>query len=156
MPDAIFARPCLRVINFNYRYTEIPSPPLRITAGMVAYIYMNLLILEDIREGSGVIKFVRRNGEAATVAARAGASMLELCRDAGIDELDALCGGNCSCATCHIQLDAEGYALFPAPEDDEADLLDGCGHRTAHSRLACQLVLPNDGVEMVVIIAPEG
>ncbi len=102
-----------------------------------------------------MIRFVQRNGEATTVAARAGLSMLELCRDAGIDELDALCGGNCSCATCHVQLDAEGYALFPAPENDEADLLDGCEHRATHSRLACQLILPNDDIDIVVIIAPE-
>jgi hypothetical protein len=34
MPDATLA-PRLRVINFNYRHSEIPSPPLRITAGMV-------------------------------------------------------------------------------------------------------------------------
>jgi 2Fe-2S ferredoxin len=102
-----------------------------------------------------VIRLVQRNGEATIVAARAGMSMLELCRDAGIDELDALCGGNCSCATCHVQLDAGGYALFPAPEIDEADLLDGCDHRTAHSRLACQLILPDDEVDLVVTIAPE-
>jgi 2Fe-2S ferredoxin len=119
-------------------------------------ISINALILQDIRKGSGVIKFVQRNGATATAAPRAGASMLELCRDAGIDELDALCGGNCSCATCHIQLDAEGYALFPAPDDDEADLLNGCDHQTAHSRLACQLILPSDKVEVVAILHQRG
>jgi 2Fe-2S ferredoxin len=34
-----------------------------------------------------------------------GRTVMEVIRDAGFDELLALCGGCCSCATCHVYVD---------------------------------------------------
>jgi 2Fe-2S ferredoxin len=86
-----------------------------------------------------------RAGETRALEPSAGLSAMEAIRDAGIDELMALCGGVCSCATCHVHVDSEFAALLPAMSEDENDLLDSSSHRDARSRLACQIRL-NDAL----------
>jgi 2Fe-2S ferredoxin len=80
---------------------------------------------------------------------------MELIRDSGMDELLALCGGCCSCATCHVIIDDASAAKLPAMSDDENDLLDSSDHRTANSRLSCQVNVTPDLDGMSVTIAPE-
>jgi 2Fe-2S iron-sulfur cluster binding domain len=50
---------------------------------------------------------------------------MENIRNAGFDELAALCGGTCACATCHVIVDPSWQALLPPLSDDENELLDG-------------------------------
>ena len=64
---------------------------------------------------------------------------MEAIRDNGFDELLALCGGCCSCATCHVHVDPEFADLLPAMTGDEDDLLDSSDDRDATSRLSCQI-----------------
>ena len=96
-----------------------------------------------------------RDGETRTLEAAAGVSVMEVIRDSGIDELLALCGGVCSCATCHVHVDpAFAGAVVPITED-ESDLLDGSSHRDDRSRLSCQIRM-NDAISgLRVTIAPE-
>ena len=44
---------------------------------------------------------VNRAGDESVIEAETGLSVMEAIRDNGFDELLALCGGCCSCATCH-------------------------------------------------------
>ena len=46
-----------------------------------------------------------REGETSEIAVGEGLTVMEAIRDNGFDELLALCGGCCSCATCHIHVD---------------------------------------------------
>ena len=87
---------------------------------------------------------------------QAGLSVMEIIRDNGVDELLALCGGCCSCATCHVYVDAAFADILPAMSSDENDLLDGSSHRTARSRLSCQLPFGEALAGLAVTIAPEG
>jgi 2Fe-2S ferredoxin len=80
---------------------------------------------------------------------------MEVVRDAGIDELLAICGGSCSCSTCHIYVDAAALALLPPIGPDEDDLLDSSDHRTERSRLACQVPFTAAIEGISVTIAPE-
>jgi 2Fe-2S ferredoxin len=80
-----------------------------------------------------------RSGETREVEAQAGLSVMEAIRDNGFDELLALCGGCCSCATCHVHVDDEFLPLLPAMTADEDDLLDSSDDRNASSRLSCQI-----------------
>ncbi|WP_374942678.1 2Fe-2S iron-sulfur cluster-binding protein [Sphingomonas sp.] len=80
-----------------------------------------------------------REGEEREIDGEAGLSVMEVIRDAGIDELLALCGGCCSCATCHVHVDPAFVALLPAMSPDEDDLLDSTADRDATSRLSCQV-----------------
>ncbi len=80
---------------------------------------------------------------------------MEAVRDAGIDELLALCGGVCSCATCHVHVDCEFAAMLPEMSEDENDLLDSSSHRDERSRLACQIRLTDALWGLRVSIAEE-
>lgn len=80
---------------------------------------------------------------------------MEAIRDAGLDELMALCGGCCSCATCHIYVDPDFHDRLPKISEDENDLLDSSDHRAQASRLSCQLQLTADLDGLTVRIAPE-
>ncbi|MEO8723689.1 MAG: 2Fe-2S iron-sulfur cluster-binding protein [Sphingobium sp.] len=98
---------------------------------------------------------VTREGEEQTFEGEAGLSVMEVIRDNGVDELLALCGGCCSCATCHVYVDASFADKLPAISEDESDLLDSSDHRNDSSRLSCQLQLSNDLDGLKVTIAPE-
>ncbi|MGH6780739.1 MAG: 2Fe-2S iron-sulfur cluster-binding protein [Sphingomonadaceae bacterium] len=98
---------------------------------------------------------VTRDGEEQTLAAAEGLSIMEVTRDGGIDELLALCGGCCSCATCHIYVDPGFADRLPPMSADENDLLDGSDHRNANSRLCCQIVMSEALSGLRVVIAPE-
>ena len=82
---------------------------------------------------------VTRDGEEREIDGEAGLSVMEVIRDAGIDELLALCGGCCSCATCHVHVDPAFADTLPAIGPDEDDLLDSTSDRDATSRLSCQI-----------------
>ena len=98
---------------------------------------------------------VNRAGEEQTVEGDVGLSVMEVIRDNGFDELLALCGGCCSCATCHVYVDPAFSEKLPAISEDESDLLDSSDHRTDDSRLSCQLVLQDDLDGLRITIAPE-
>ncbi|WP_404476840.1 2Fe-2S iron-sulfur cluster-binding protein [Novosphingobium sp. BL-52-GroH] len=98
---------------------------------------------------------VDRAGRESQIDASDGASVMEAVRDAGMDELLALCGGCCSCATCHVFIDDDWFDAVGAPEGDENDLLDSSEHRTAHSRLSCQVRMTSARDGLRIVIAPE-
>lgn len=81
-----------------------------------------------------------RDGEERTIEGQSGLSVMEVLRDGGVDEILALCGGCCSCATCHVHVDPADFAKLPPMGADEDDLLDSTGDRDATSRLSCQIV----------------
>jgi len=84
-----------------------------------------------------------------------GISVMEAIRDNGFDELLALCGGCCSCATCHVYVDPAFSGKLPAISEDENDLLDSSDHRNDSSRLSCQLHVSDAVDGLRVTIAPE-
>ena len=96
-----------------------------------------------------------RNGNTSSVDATDGLSVMEMVRDAGYDDMLALCGGCCSCATCHVYVDPAFADRLLAPSDDENDLLDSSDHRRPTSRLSCQLVFNGELDGLKVQIAPE-
>lgn len=98
---------------------------------------------------------VNRAGEEKTVEAEAGHSVMEVIRDNGFDELLALCGGCCSCATCHVKVDAAFADKIPAMTEDEDDLLDSSDERGEGSRLSCQIEMTDELDGMKVVIASE-
>jgi len=98
---------------------------------------------------------VNRAGEERTVEASEGLSVMEAIRDNGFDELLALCGGCCSCATCHIHVDADWADKLTPMSEDENDLLDSSDYRSATSRLSCQIKLTAALDGLKVAIAPE-
>ncbi|MCX5542125.1 2Fe-2S iron-sulfur cluster-binding protein [Paraburkholderia sp. CNPSo 3076] len=96
-----------------------------------------------------------REGEVYELAAQVGMSVMEIIRDAGLDELLALCGGCCSCATCHIYVEGGPTEALAEITDQENDLLDSSDHRSDKSRLSCQLTYSDALAGLRVQIAPK-
>ena len=101
------------------------------------------------------INVIDRSGTRKAVEAAEGVSLMEVIRDEGFDELLALCGGCCSCATCHVHVDPAFAGKLPEMTEDESDLLDGSDHRDENSRLSCQIEITGDLDGITVTIAEE-
>jgi ferredoxin, 2Fe-2S len=98
---------------------------------------------------------VTRDGQEREVNGGDGLSVMEVIRESGIDELLAICGGCCSCATCHVHVDPEFAAKLPPMGMDEDDLLDSSSDRDERSRLSCQIPFTPDLDGLRVTIAAE-
>jgi 2Fe-2S ferredoxin len=96
-----------------------------------------------------------RDGTEHRLEGAEGVSVMEVMRAGGIDEVVALCGGCCSCATCHVYVDAGDLARLPPMSADENDLLDSSEHRGDGSRLSCQLRFGAGLDGLGVKVAPE-
>jgi 2Fe-2S ferredoxin len=96
-----------------------------------------------------------RDGTEHVVEARAGWSVMENIRDNGFDELLALCGGCCSCATCHVHVDPDWLERVGPRGADEDDLLDTSDYKIERSRLSCQIEFTAALDGLRVQIAPE-
>lgn len=101
------------------------------------------------------IHVTNRYGETTAIDAQNGNSVMETLRDAGFDEVLALCGGSCSCATCHVHVAAGWVGKLSPISADEDDLLDSSDHRTTASRLSCQLEVSDELDGLQLTIAPE-
>ena len=82
---------------------------------------------------------VDRDGRLHEIEAKPGLKIMEILR-----ELDygvaAICGGLCSCATCHIYVDEQWAERLPKRQSDELELLTELpDYRAATSRLSCQV-----------------
>jgi 2Fe-2S ferredoxin len=101
-----------------------------------------------------MVRVIDRDGNERELEAPSGATLMEPLRDMD-DGVAAICGGMCSCATCHVYVDAEWVARLPAAMSDESDMLGDLVSRRPQSRLSCQIVL-NDALSgLKVAIAPE-
>lgn len=98
---------------------------------------------------------IGRDGATKTFRGAVGVSVMENIREAGFDELLALCGGCCACATCHVYVDPAFAQLLPEQGEDENDLLDSSSYRTEASRLSCQIKFTEALDGLKVTIAPE-
>ncbi|MDG5498027.1 2Fe-2S iron-sulfur cluster-binding protein [Niveispirillum sp. BGYR6] len=101
------------------------------------------------------ITVTTRDGRERQLDAAIGNSLMEALRDGDVDELLALCGGCCSCATCHVHIDPAQVHLTGPMGADESDLLSGSDHRQENSRLSCQVKITQAMDGLRVTIAPE-
>ena len=101
------------------------------------------------------ITVVDQSGSEKAIEAPEGRTLMEVIRDNGFDELLALCGGCCSCATCHVHIDPAFMDKLPKMSEDENDLLDSSDHRNEFSRLSCQVPVTSALAGLKVTIAQE-
>ncbi len=101
-----------------------------------------------------LLRVVDRDGVEHEVDAKTGLKVMETLR-----ELDygvaAICGGMCSCATCHVYVDPQWLAKLPAPMSDERELLSELSHHEVNSRLSCQIEFTQALAGLRVTIAPD-
>lgn len=96
-----------------------------------------------------------REGERHEVEANEGDTLMETLRefDWGVA---AICGGMCSCGTCHVFIEEADREKFPAMDVDEEDLVDMLEFsRDGESRLSCQLTLTAEHNGIALELAPD-
>jgi len=103
-----------------------------------------------------VLSITSSTGVTRDVESAAGFSVMEVIRNAGFDDLLALCGGCCSCATCHVIVHPDDVGKLAPMSSDENDLLDSSDERTETSRLSCQIPFGPALDGLRVTIAKEG
>jgi 2Fe-2S ferredoxin len=87
------------------------------------------------------VRYIEPGGREHTLELNAGSSLMRAAVDAGIDGIEAQCGGNCACATCHCYVQPAWLDKLPPPSDDERLMLSNvAAERRSNSRLSCQLV----------------
>jgi ferredoxin, 2Fe-2S len=101
------------------------------------------------------VTFVEHNGTRHEVQASAGLSLMRAAVDHNVPGIDADCGGQCACATCHVYVQAPWLGLLPAPSAMERDMLGFTSEPRSGSRLACQIPV-TEALDGLVVDLPDG
>jgi ferredoxin, 2Fe-2S len=91
------------------------------------------------------VTYVSALGDESVIIGQVGESVMAAAVRNGVPGIIGECGGNISCATCHVWVRDEFRDLVGEPGDLEDDLLDlGVSERRDCSRLSCQIVLTDE------------
>jgi 2Fe-2S ferredoxin len=95
-----------------------------------------------------------REGETLAVEAQSGISIMENIRDLS-QSVDAICGGLCSCATCHVLIEPEWQTRLHPRSYEESMLLENSRNFDAErSRLSCQILMSDALDGLILEVAP--
>lgn len=101
------------------------------------------------------ITYVSTDGDREEVELAAGTTLKDGALDNGIDGIEAECGGNAMCATCHVYVDGAWMDKLPERSEVEDELLDSTAcERTDASRLSCQIRVTEE-LDGLVVHLPE-
>lgn len=100
------------------------------------------------------VTFIQFSGEETTVDGTIGDSVMKIATDNLVPGIDADCGGECSCATCHVLIPEAWLEKVGVAREQENSMLDLNPDRQDNSRLSCQIELTND-LDGLVVNIPE-
>ena len=101
-----------------------------------------------------IIVFVEHDGTVHEVDVEPGSSLMRAAIDNLVPGIDADCGGECSCATCHVVLTDDWFQKLGSPAVREEEMLDMNPERQATSRLSCQIPVSEE-LEGIEVQLPE-
>ena len=101
-----------------------------------------------------MIYVVDREGVQHELEAGEGNSVMEVIRDAGLP-VEAICGGQCVCTTCHVYVDEEWKDKLENMQEMEKVLVEDSGSYQENSRLSCQIDYSDAINGLKVTLAPE-
>jgi ferredoxin, 2Fe-2S len=103
------------------------------------------------------ITYIEYNGREHRVELPVGRSVMRGAVDNNIPGIDADCGGECACATCHVYVDAAWLEKtgLPAPGSQEASMLSFAATAQPNSRLSCQITA-SEALDGLIVRMPEG
>ena len=104
---------------------------------------------KEEKRGNGLPQVNDPAGNTHVLEAVEGWRVMELIREHGLP-IEAMCGGACACATCHVHVAPDWAERLHAPRDDEEAMLDQLPAVEPTSRLSCQLIWDKhlDGLEV--------
>ena len=70
------------------------------------------------------IHFQATDGSVTSLEGETGRSVMEVATANGVSAIEADCGGNCACGTCHVIVDEGWIDRLPAPAAMERDMLE--------------------------------
>jgi ferredoxin, 2Fe-2S len=100
------------------------------------------------------INFISSKGVLQKADAVAGETLMECAKKNEIHEIEAECGGGCSCATCHVYIHKEWLDKLEKPSEMEEDMLDFAFNVKENSRLSCQIKI-EDVLDGLTLETPE-
>lgn len=96
---------------------------------------------------------IDRDGAAHQVAAETGEVLMHVLRDQ-VDPMIGICGGEISCGTCLVRLNAEWTERIAIAGADETEMLEALG-AGENTRLSCQVKLDDTADNMQAMILRE-
>ena len=92
--------------------------------------------------------FIDHAGESRTVEGAEGENLMRVAVLNDVPGIDADCGGECACATCHVFVDDAWLDKCGEPTELETSMLSFAATAQPNSRLACQIILTSalDGI----------
>ena len=102
----------------------------------------------------GTVYATDREGLLHTLPARRGTNLMEILRNANLP-VEAICGGQCICSTCHIYVDEAWSARLKPRGEAEQVMVEDTGHFQPNSRLACQVDYDDSLDGLRLALAPE-
>ena len=87
--------------------------------------------------------YVMPDGQKHAVQTNPGQSVMSAAVRAGVPGIDGVCGGNCTCVTCHVYVGREWLSSLVEQSSMEESMLDFADDVRDTSRLACQIPLLN-------------
>lgn len=94
-------------------------------------------------------------GPSRSIRCETGQSLMLAALDAGIEGIEADCGGILNCATCHVYVREPHFShLLPAGGAEQDMLEFTASPRQANSRLSCQIPL-TDSLDGMAVDIPE-
>jgi ferredoxin, 2Fe-2S len=91
------------------------------------------------------LHLIAASGEATTLQAKTGDSLMQAAVSANVAGIEADCGGLMTCATCHVYVREPFASRLPPPQDDELGMLEfTAAERRPTSRLSCQITLADE------------
>ena len=102
----------------------------------------------------GTITVIDREDVEHSVEARAGLTLMEILRELDYG-VTAICGGMCSCATCHVYIDPAWQERLPTRQSDEKELVSELTGCRENSRLSCQIEFREEFSGLKLTLAPE-
>lgn len=100
------------------------------------------------------ITFVKHDGEELSYEADNGLSVMNIAVDNLVPGIDADCGGECNCATCHVYVDEKWWDKVGTTNSTEEAIMSLNPDRQTTSRLSCQIKM-SDELDGLVINLPE-
>ena len=100
------------------------------------------------------ITYIEFNGTPHSIDVPSGQSVMEGAVRNGVPGIDADCGGNCACATCHVYVDESWVPKVEGPLEGEKSMLEYVQNAKPNSRLSCQMAVTAD-LDGLVVSMPE-
>lgn len=102
-----------------------------------------------------VIHVTNLDGSEVTIEGKNGLNLMEALSRANIEGIEAICGGGCSCATCHVHIGADWTDSVGPRGDIEDELVSATDDFLVDSsRLSCQVEISDalDGLKVKIAI----